>query len=147
MNERRKLLVLKRNTSQLNSSSPITSTPEQPVQTVSGLHIVANFSVHEVDKLLEFQPFRAFAEETIDTLGLHRVGDVYHNFPGGGFTGVICLTESHLSVHTWPEQRYLTFDVFLSNYLKDNRAVTHRLYDMVRTFFGATVLWEQSLDR
>jgi S-adenosylmethionine decarboxylase len=131
----------------LNPLRPTTSTPEQPVQTVSGLHIVANFSVHDVDKLIDFQPFRTFIEDQIESLGLCRVGDVYHNFPGGGFTGVVCLTESHLSVHTWPEQRYLTFDVFLSNYLKDNRAVTHRLYDAVRTFFDATVLWEQSLDR
>lgn len=131
----------------MNPLRTSTTTSEQSVQPVSGLHIVANFAVQDLDKLVEFQPFRTFIEAQINALGLCRVGDVYHNFPGGGFTGVVCLTESHLSVHTWPEQHYLTFDVFLSNYLKDNRAVTHRLYDAVRMFFDATVLWEQSLDR
>jgi S-adenosylmethionine decarboxylase len=131
----------------LNPLRPITAPPGQSTEAVSGLHIVANFSVANLDKLVEFQPFRTFIEEQIDILGLCRVGEVYHNFPGGGFTGVVCLTESHLSVHTWPEQHYLTFDVFLSNYLKDNRPVTRRLYDAVQTFFDATVLWEQSLDR
>lgn len=30
-----------------------------------------------------------------------------------GVTGVALLAESHITVHTWPEQRYAAFDVFM----------------------------------
>lgn len=75
------------------------------------------------------------------------VGEVFHDFPNGGFTAVVCLTESHLSIHTWPEHNYLTFDVFLSNYLLDNREKTREIFDSVKKFFSAKVLYEQILER
>ena len=86
-------------------------------------------------------------EEQITLLGLRKIGEVYHNFPGGGYTGVVCLTESHLSIHTWPERNYVTFDIFLSNYLKDNRPVTRRVYKATQEFLQADVLFEQIIDR
>ncbi|MBA4032477.1 MAG: adenosylmethionine decarboxylase [Planctomyces sp.] len=35
-----------------------------------------------------------------------------HKFDPQGVTGVAVLTESHLSVHSWPEHGYLAADVF-----------------------------------
>lgn len=114
---------------------------------IPGLHIVANFSVVDTEKICTHAAFKAFVEKQIDVLGLSKIGEVYHDFPGGGFTAVVCLTESHLSIHTWPEQHYITFDVFLSNYLKDNRATTRRVYAAVQEFFQAEVRFEQIIDR
>ena len=37
-----------------------------------------------------------------------------HSFGGGGgVTGVAALAESHISVHTWPENDYAAFDIFM----------------------------------
>ena len=118
-----------------------------PSHPIPGLHIVANFAVEDSDKLIRFQDFKAFAETLIAGNNLQQVGAVFHDFETGGFTAVICLTESHLSIHTWPENNYLTFDIFLSNYLKDNRATTRLLYERVKAYFGAIVLFEQIIDR
>lgn len=114
---------------------------------IPGLHIVANFGVTELAKLKKFESFRAFITAEIVSLKLTRVGEVYHNFETGGYTAVVCLTESHLSVHTWPENHYVTFDIFLSNYLKDNRATTSSLYAKAKEYFNATVLFEQIIER
>jgi S-adenosylmethionine decarboxylase len=114
---------------------------------IGGLHIIANFYSENHSKICEFQRFKDFIEEQITSLGLRKIGEVYHNFPGGGYTGVVCLTESHLSIHTWPERNYVTFDVFLSNYLRDNRPVTRTLYKTTQEFFQANVLFEQIIDR
>jgi S-adenosylmethionine decarboxylase len=114
---------------------------------IPGLHIVSNLHVAEIGLLSNFQEFRRFIDLEISRFGLTKVGEVYHNFPGGGYTGVVCLTESHLSIHTWPEHHYLTFDVFLSNYLKDNRDTTTALYARVKDFFQGTVLFEQTINR
>lgn len=37
-----------------------------------------------------------------------------HKFsPNGGVSGVAVLSESHISVHTWPEKGFAAFDVFM----------------------------------
>eukprot|EP01035_Chromulina_nebulosa_P023121 gene23121-29959_t len=63
-------------------------------------------------------------EEVFDalivSLALTKTGEVYHTFDNGGFTASVCLTESHVSIHTWPEYNLATFDVFLSNFRNDN---------------------------
>lgn len=46
------------------------------------------------------------AGTTIMTERWHHFGD------GHGYTGVIILSESHISVHTWPEKGYAAIDVF-----------------------------------
>jgi S-adenosylmethionine decarboxylase len=36
-----------------------------------------------------------------------------HKFNPQGVSGVAVLSESHISVHTWPEIGYAAFDVFM----------------------------------
>ena len=44
---------------------------------------------------------------TVLTQRWHHFGD------GHGYTGVVVLAESHISVHTWPEKGYAAIDVFM----------------------------------
>jgi len=38
----------------------------------------------------------------------------FHDFGEGcGCTGVIVLAESHISIHTWPENNYAALDIFM----------------------------------
>lgn len=38
----------------------------------------------------------------------------FHEFGEGmGITGVVVLSESHLSLHTWPEINLMTFDIYM----------------------------------
>ena len=38
----------------------------------------------------------------------------FHDFGEGcGYTGVIVLAESHISIHTWPENNYAALDIFM----------------------------------
>jgi S-adenosylmethionine decarboxylase proenzyme len=36
----------------------------------------------------------------------------FHSFSPHGLTGYLLLSASHLSIHTWPEHRYLAIDLF-----------------------------------
>lgn len=36
----------------------------------------------------------------------------FHKFSPQGVTGVICVCESHFSIHTWPENNYAAIDIF-----------------------------------
>jgi S-adenosylmethionine decarboxylase len=46
-----------------------------------------------------------------------------HLKPTGGVTGVAVLEESHVSIHSWPEQGYAALDVFMSGNADPARAI------------------------
>ncbi|MDI9619697.1 MAG: adenosylmethionine decarboxylase [Candidatus Nezhaarchaeota archaeon] len=39
-------------------------------------------------------------------------GVFFHKFNPQGITGVVVISESHVSIHTWPEHGYAAVDVF-----------------------------------
>ncbi len=112
-----------------------------------GLHIIANLTSSKTSLLSDFKAYKILIDGLINEFCLTKIGEVYNNFENGGFTAVVCLSESHLSIHTWPEKNYLTFDVFLSNFLKDNSAITQKLYSHTVAFFSASILAEETLKR
>ena len=66
-------------------------------------------------ELLQSQErLQALCESIVDDLGLNVVGSPqWHQFPGpGGVTGLSLLSESHLAVHTYPEFRLLTLNLY-----------------------------------
>lgn len=47
-----------------------------------------------------------------------------HKFsPNGGVSGVAVLSESHISVHTWPERGFAAFDVFMCGAAEPTKAI------------------------
>jgi len=112
-----------------------------------GLHILVEFNSPNGLLLESSGQSRIFFDDIIDKYNLQKVGEVYHDFPGGGFTAVVCLTESHLSIHTWPEFGLATFDIFLSNYRNDNTQKVRDIFTDVATFYNATVINRQEVVR
>src|ERR1700759_1737975 len=112
-----------------------------------GLHIIAEFTSAHADLLNSSSHFRDFLDKEIALQQLNKVGEVYHDFEGGGFTAVVCLTESHISIHTWPEYGLATFDVFLSNYQQVNDGKARDIYDSVVGFYNGTELQKNEIKR
>lgn len=56
---------------------------------------------------------RLFAR-VVEEMDLHPTSEaVWHVFPGpGGITGVLLLSESHLTCHTFPEQGFAAFNLY-----------------------------------
>jgi S-adenosylmethionine decarboxylase len=116
-------------------------------KSVTGLHIVANFRVQHTSRLLDYSSFKSFIDLLIEEFKLSKLGEVYQNLDTGGFTGIVSLRESHLSIHTWPDQYQISFDVFLTNHFRDNQPTAHALYQSVKHFFNATASLEEFLQR
>jgi S-adenosylmethionine decarboxylase len=74
-----------------------------------GLHLIATLHSDNTALLAGYAGFKSLADDLTGAFDLQKLGEVYHDFEPGGFTGVICLSESHLSVHTWPEFGKLTW--------------------------------------
>jgi S-adenosylmethionine decarboxylase len=52
-------------------------------------------------------------DEVVADLHLHVLDERWHTFPGaGGVTGLLLLSESHLTVHTFPERGVATFNLY-----------------------------------
>ncbi|HEY0641338.1 MAG TPA: adenosylmethionine decarboxylase [Pseudonocardiaceae bacterium] len=53
------------------------------------------------------------------------LGSASHTFPNGAVTAVLVLSQSHLSVHTWPEHRSANVDLLTCGPLNGERMIEH----------------------
>ncbi len=66
------------------------------------------------DALCSEQAVRGLMMRAVREIGLHVVGEpMVHVFPEpGGITALFLLSESHLSVHTFPENGFCAIDLY-----------------------------------
>lgn len=102
-----------------------------------GLHIIAEFDSNNTAILTSSASFKKYIDNAISANGLNKLGEFYHEFQGGGFTAVVCLTESHIAIHTWPEYGRVTYDVFLSNYQNVNNGKAELIAQGLEELFEA----------
>lgn len=112
-----------------------------------GLHIIAEVSSSRRQLLEKFSAVKDLLDSQVDTHLLTKLGEVYHDFNPGGFTAVICLSESHISLHTWPEYGRINLDIYLSNYQRYNDDTAKKIFDSLVTFFEAEVISCQHIKR
>ena len=79
-----------------------------------GTEILVDASGCNADALRDLARVRALLETVLLRCELRTIGDgLWHAFPGaGGVTGIYLLTESHLSIHTYPEHRTATINLY-----------------------------------
>ncbi len=54
------------------------------------------------------------------------LGEVSHQFHPQGVTALLLLSESHISIHTWPESGYAALDIFTcGDHAMPDRACTY----------------------
>ena len=63
---------------------------------VSSFVVVGNF----IDSVQAWQEFLALINRLP---GVTVINSIRHDFPGGGFSGLVLIAESHAAIHTWPE--------------------------------------------
>jgi len=65
------------------------------------------------DLLRDETALRSIFRQIITDLGLKIISEIWHTFDGeGGVTGLVALTESHLTCHTYPEHLTATFNLY-----------------------------------
>jgi S-adenosylmethionine decarboxylase proenzyme len=65
------------------------------------------------DDLLKFvEPLRSILLEAAEAGGAIVYHTHFHQFSPCGVTGFLLLKESHISLHTWVEERYAALDIF-----------------------------------
>ena len=95
---------------------------------MNGLHITADLhgcSPTVTDIFTHVRYLAGLTSIIARTAGLSVLKDAWHQFPEhegqpGGITGMVLLAESHIAIHTWPELKAVTLDVYVCNYTCDN---------------------------
>lgn len=103
------------------------------------LHILADF--HDCRGEERYLTHKGIVRQktlrVIRKAGFKIVASRFHKFTGvnhpdeGGITGVVIVSESHITIHTWPERGFVNIDVFFCNYTQDN---TKKARDVFRFF-------------
>ncbi len=112
-----------------------------------GLHIIAEFSSPQKELLEKSSFIQQLLHSQINKYGLNKLGEVFHDFDPAGYTAVICLSESHISLHSWPEYNRINLDIYLSNYQQNNDQTGQRIYEELIRFFDAEVIACQQIKR
>lgn len=107
-----------------------------------GLHLTAD--LHDcrcaARWLVDAQALGAACVDAAESAGLQVVGQLLHTFPAtsqgpGGVTATVLLAESHLCVHTWPEQGGVTLDVYVCNFGGDHSAKARAVMASLEALF------------
>jgi S-adenosylmethionine decarboxylase len=88
----------------------------------AGTHLIIDlFGARRLDDLRHIERTLKRCVEVAGATLLHI--HLHHFTPNGGVSGVAVLSESHISIHSWPEADYAALDIFMCGHAKPERAV------------------------
>lgn len=77
------------------------------------LHMVYDVWLQNPNTLKYVSPLREIITDAANKGGAHIIYSKWHQFDPWGVTGFLLLQESHISIHTWPEeQSFAAIDIF-----------------------------------
>jgi S-adenosylmethionine decarboxylase len=101
---------------------------------ISGKHLICDFKnvddeiIHDINKVKEV------LDSICEAYEFTVLNRVEHIFQPQGFTLLYLLSESHLSVHTFPERKTIAFDLYTCRPYKDDMCYKEIHLFLTRTF-------------
>lgn len=92
----------------MNSPDPLISCAHETL----GTHVIVELSRCPFDRLNDPVLMDRIFIRAIELAGATLIGKVSHKFTPHGLSMVFVLSESHLSIHTWPEKGYAAVDMY-----------------------------------
>lgn len=77
-----------------------------------GIHVFGSLHGCPEELLKKVEVVKELLLKTVSEAKYNPVGESFHQFEPFGVTGVIVLSESHISIHTWPERNFAAVDIF-----------------------------------
>jgi S-adenosylmethionine decarboxylase len=132
------------------------------VETI-GHHYIAEASGCDPNVIGKVESVEQILVRAAEVAGVQVWSISFHRFSPNGVSGVVVISESHLSVHTWPEYGYAAVDIFTcGGNAKPEKAVewalkefgatnvhitevTRGLEEGDKVFFHSIVTWEEEL--
>ena len=77
-----------------------------------GRHITVELSGCDASIIADSKAVETALLEAAEASGAHIIESSFHYFAPQGVSGFVIISESHFSIHTWPEYDYAAVDVF-----------------------------------
>lgn len=77
-----------------------------------GYHYLIELYECQSDTLKNADLIEDILRQAVKKSHSHEIGRIFHRFSPHGMSGVILISESHFSIHTWPEYNYAAVDFF-----------------------------------
>jgi S-adenosylmethionine decarboxylase len=88
----------------------------------AGTHLI--IELWDAKNLSSLPKIRKSLKDSVKAIGATLLNISLHKFsPSGGVSGVAIISESHLSVHTWPEYKYAALDIFVCGQVDPYKAI------------------------
>ena len=98
-----------------------------------GPHLTLDLYDCDKEKLGDYTYVHLLLDEMPEMLGMHKFSSPHltkipvqkGSFDKGGLTGFVILVESHLSIHTFPSERFASFDIFSCKKFDEGKATSY----------------------
>ncbi len=97
-----------------------------------GKHYLIDLRDCDPEIIKSVGPTREIVLRAAKECGATILDDYFHQFEPIGVSGVVLIAESHISVHTWPENGFAAADIFTCGEMKPQVAI-----DIMREGFRA----------
>ena len=77
-----------------------------------GLHYVVDIDNIKNNQIYETEFIKKLCDKLLENTGVNVLNEIHHEFKPQGYTALYLLSESHMSIHTWPENGKIRLDLF-----------------------------------
>jgi len=115
-----------------------------------GPHLMLDCYGCNENKLKDLDFVLKFLNELPDMIKMHKIADPYaiyypgkpDSFDKGGISAIVIIAESHISIHTFPANNYMSVDIFSCKIFDIEKAI-----DYITKSFGAKKFEKRILNR
>lgn len=96
--------------------------------------------IHGINEQISDKPqiYKKLLNGIVTKLHYNILKTAFHKFEPQGFTGVLLLSESHISIHTWPQKNFATLEMITCKpFSTENKEF---VIDQIKQALGASKL-------
>jgi S-adenosylmethionine decarboxylase len=108
----------------------------------TGKHLIADvINIINFDLLKTIDGVKPLMEKIIKDMKLNVVGEVQHQFEPYGATLLYLLAESHLSIHTYVDEKYCAIDLYCCS----TSINMNKVLDIIYEYFGGDCIIRKNI--
>jgi S-adenosylmethionine decarboxylase proenzyme len=87
----------------------------------AGKHLICDFKdIKNLDLLINLDKLKQLCKHICEMHNFIILGELSHSFHPEGISFVFLLSESHMSLHTFPEKQFISFDLYSCRQYENN---------------------------
>lgn len=103
-------------------------------QTYSGIHMICDIKeIQNIDILNDIEKLKIILDNICNKYDFHILNKTEYQFQPQGSTIIYMLSESHISIHTFPEKNYMAFDIYTCRRYTDDSTYTWIYHYLIET--------------